>query len=310
MAWQDRHYNQDSFNSGGRGGFAGGIGGRLGGASVVTWLLGINCVVFLLDGVLSSGMRSQGLSPTYWGNFNVEQGLYGLQLWRWVTYQFLHDGFFHLLVNMIGLYFFGSMLEKWWGSRRFLAFYLLCGICGALLLSPIAINTPGLIFNLDLLHAQGVQPIQITIVGASGSVFGILAGAAVLFPHQRVMLLLPPIPMKLRTMALLFLGLAALSVIVGSDNAGGEAAHLGGALLGFVLVKNPGWLNWADRLSTSAIQAGVNKGRFERKRKREVIDQTEVDRILDKVRNKGLASLSRKEKKTLNDATERQKRAG
>ncbi len=305
MAWQDRDYNQDGF-----GGSRGGFGGRLGSASVVTWLLGINCVIFLLDGVLSSGMRSQAVSPSYWGNFNVEQGVYGLQLWRFVTYQFLHDGLFHIFGNMLVLFFFGPMLEKWWGSRRFLAFYLLCGICATVFLIPITINVPGLIFNLAYLQGHGILPTQVTIVGASGSTFGILVGAAVLFPRERVMLIFPPIPMAMRTLALIFLGLAALSVIVGARNAGGEAAHLGGALLGFVLVKNPRWLNWADRFSASAIQDGVNKGRFERKRKREVADQAEVDRILDKVRDKGLGSLTRKEKKTLNDATERQKRAG
>ncbi len=295
MAWQDRHYNQDNFNSGGGGGF----GGRLSSASVVTWLLGINAIIFLLDGVLTSGARTSAVSPSYWGNFNLEQGLYGLQLWRWVTYQFLHHGFMHVLFNMIGLYFFGPMLEKWWGSRRFLAFYLLCGVSGAAVMTLLSF-VPGLIF---------VGPTT-SLVGASGSLFGILAGAAVLFPHQRVMLIFPPIPMTMRTMALLFMGLSFLSVMAGTPNAGGEAAHLGGALLGFILVKNPRWLNWADRLSPSAIQDGVNKGRFERKRKQAVTDQAEVDRILDKVRDKGLASLTRKEKKTLNDATERQKRAG
>jgi membrane associated rhomboid family serine protease len=294
MAWHDRDYNQDGFS-----GSQGGPGGRLGGASVVTWLLGINCIMFLLDGVLSSGTRSQAISPSYWGNFNLEQGLYGLQLWRWVSYQFLHHGFMHILFNMIGLYFFGPMLEKWWGSRRFLAFYLLCGVSGAFLMVLLSF-VPGL-----LMIGPTTQ-----LVGASGSLFGILAGAAVLFPHQRVMLMFPPIPMTLRTMALVFLGLAALSVVVGADNAGGEAAHLGGAILGFILVTHPRWLNLADRLSTTSIQDGVNKGRFERKQKREAADQVEVDRILDKVRDKGLGSLTRKEKNTLNEATERQNRAG
>jgi len=300
MAWHDRDYNQDNFGgSGGGGGGGAGFGGRLGGGSVVTWLLGINAIVFLLNGVLSSGARSQGISPEEWGNFNLEQGLYGWQLWRVVTYQFLHHGFMHVLFNMIGLYFFGPMLEKWWGSRRFLAFYLLCGVSGAFVMALLSF-VPGLLM---------VGP-QTTLVGASGSVFGILAGAAVLFPHMKVMLLFPPIPMTMRMMALLFMGLAFLSVMAGTPNAGGEAAHLGGALLGFILVKNAPWLNWADRFSPSAIQDGVNKGRFERKKKRAAASQEEVNRILDKVREKGIASLTRKEKHTLNEETERQNRAG
>lgn len=301
MAWHDRDYNQEGMSGfGGRGGGGGAsIGGRLSGASVVMWLLGINAVVYLLDGVLSNGARTEGISPKDWGNFNLEQGIYGMQLWRLVTYQFLHHGFMHVLFNMIGLYFFGPMLEKWWGSRRFLAFYLLCGVSGAAVMTLLSF-VPGLLM---------VGP-QTTLVGASGSVFGILAGAAVLFPHMRVMLLFPPIPMSMRVMALMFMGLAFLSVMAGTPNAGGEAAHLGGALLGFLLVKYPRSLNWADRFSPSAIQDGMNKGRFERKKKREVAGQEEVNRILDKVREKGIASLTRKEKNTLNAETERQNRAG
>lgn len=302
MAWQDRDYNQEAmggFGGRGRGGGGAGIGGRPGGGSVVMWLLGINAVVFLLDGVLTSGSRTGGISPYHWGNFNLEQGLYGFQLWRWVTYQFLHHGFMHVFFNMLGLYFFGPMLEKWWGSRRFLAFYLLCGISGAAVMTLLSF-VPGL-----LMVGPGT-----TLVGASGSLFGILAGAAVLFPQLRVMLIFPPIPMSMRTMALLFMGLSFLSVMAGTPNAGGEAAHLGGALLGFLLVKNAGWLNWADRLSPTAIQDGMNKGRFERKQKQARANEAEVGRILDKVREKGLASLTRKERNTLNEETERQNRAG
>jgi rhomboid family protein len=300
MSWQDRSYNQEGGGIGGIGRGGGALAGGLGGGkSIVMWLLIINVVVFMLDSVLSGGARSRGLSPSYWGNFNLEQGLFGFQLWRVVTYQFLHHGFMHILVNMIGLYFFGPMLEKWWGSRRFLAFYILCGISGAFFMTLLA-YVPGLLM---------VGPTT-TLVGASGSVFGILAAAAYLFPKHRVMLLFPPVPMSMRTMALVFLGLAGLSVIVGTENAGGEAAHLGGAILGFFLVKYPRVLDWADRVSPSAIQHNVNKGRFERKRKQELAGRAEIDRILDKVRDKGLASLTRKEKKLLSDETERQNRAG
>ena len=109
MAWDERPYYQDRPQQSG-------FGARLQGASVVTWLLGINAAVFLLDMVLTSGVRTQGISPFLWGNFNVEQGIFGFQLWRVVTYQFLHGGLLHILFNMIGLYFFGPMMEKWWGQ--------------------------------------------------------------------------------------------------------------------------------------------------------------------------------------------------
>ncbi|NJL31790.1 MAG: rhomboid family intramembrane serine protease, partial [Phycisphaerales bacterium] len=84
------------------------------------------------------------------------------------------------------------------------------------------------------------------LIGASGSIYGILLAAALVAPDMKVMLLFPPIPMKLRTMASVFLGIATLQVLVGSANAGGEAAHLGGALLGFLLIKQPWLLGWAE----------------------------------------------------------------
>jgi len=118
------------------------------------------------------------------------------------------------------------------------------------------------------------------------------------------MLIFPPIPMTMRTMALIFLGIAALSLLAGSPNAGGQAAHLGAALLGFILVKSPRLLDWADRFSPSAIQHNVNRGRFERKRKQAAAREAELDRVLAKVKEKGLHSLTRGEKKTLQQATD------
>ena len=114
----------------------------------------------------------------------------------------------------------------------------------------------------------------------------------------------------MRTMALVFLGIAVLSLMAGSDNAGGEAAHLGGALLGFVLVKYPRSLDWADRMSPQAIQRGSRQGRWQKQVEKRRREEKEVDRILAKVRREGLASLTRREKSTLKRATERKREAG
>ncbi len=126
------------------------------------------------------------------------------------------------------------------------------------------------------------------------------------------MLLIPPIPMTLRTLAIVFLSIAALSVIAGSQNAGGEAAHLGGAVLGFLLVRNPRLLGWADRLavpSVQGIQGAVRARQQERLSTREALHEKEVDRILAKVKDQGLASLSEAEKRVLNADTERKRGA-
>lgn len=283
MGWEDRHYNQE----GGASSFGRGLGGK----PMVTYLLVINCAIFLVDAMLGGGTRVGATRYlSVWGNFNVDQAVEGFQAWRLVTYQFLHADFFHLLFNMIGLYFFGPMMERWWGSKRFLAFYLLCGVCGAL--------------PMVALGYADVIPIQAGLVGASGALYGILIGAATLFPNQRVQLMIPPIPMSLRTMALVFLGLSFFSALIG-NNDGGNAAHLAGAALGFLLVKSPGLLNWADRFSAQAIQDGYTKGRYEKKLKKEQASREEVDRILAKVSDKGLQSLSSREKKILQQDTDR-----
>lgn len=286
MGWQDRHYNKDGSGYGG-----GASIGRMQSGSMVMWLLGINCVVFVIDAILGGGTRVGATRYlSMWGNFNIDQAVEGFQIWRLVTYQFLHGGFFHLLFNMIGLYFFGPMMEQWWGSRRFLAFYLLCGVCGAL--------------PMIALVYVGVLPEGTGLVGASGALYGILIGAATLFPKQTVQLLIPPIPMTLRTMALIFLGISFFSAVVG-NNDGGNAAHLAGAGLGFFLVKKPGLLNWADRLSAQAIQDGYNRGRYEKKIKQEQASRAEVDRILAKVSDNGIQSLTKREKKILHQDTQR-----
>lgn len=292
MAWEDRDYSREPEETGFR--------HRLSGHSVVTWLLAINFIVFVLDAILTGSTRGTALSPSYWGNFNFEQGVAGFQLWRWFTYQFIHAGFFHVTFNMLGLYFFGPMMERWWGSKRFLAFYLMCGASGAVLYSLLGLVP-------DLLPGGNLG----TLVGASGSLYGILAACAVLFPQHRVMLLFPPIPMSMRTLALVFLGLAALSLIAGSPNAGGEAAHLGGAALGFLLVKFPASLTWADRIRRPQRPAADSwSGKLHKQRDAEAKEDAQVDRILDKVREHGLQSLTKSEKGILLRATERHRRSG
>ncbi len=297
MAWHERDYNRDEET-----GFDGSPARRRGlpgfsFGSVVTWLIAINCVVFLLDSVFFNAQRGSGLAPSSWGGFTVVQGVHRYQIWRFLTYQFVHANVFHILFNMIVLYFLGPMLESWWGGRRFLAFYLLCGACGALLFIPVALS--------------GVIPANLgtSVVGASGSIYGLLVAGAMLFPRQRVMLMFPPIPMSMRTVALLLLGLNFVMVLAGSPDAGGATAHLGGALLGFVLVKLPGALNFADWKPL-----GDSRDRLARRREKLAAAQhrldEEVDRILAKVKDHGLHSLTNREKKTLRDATEKQRRAG
>lgn len=303
MAWQDRVYSGQGRPGGdpsGRGAFGGLGGGRFDGAAVTLWLIILNTAVFFLDQIFTGSTRANTFSLSRWGSFSLDAAVTHLQLWRWVTYAFLHHGIFHLFFNMLGLYFFAPLMERWWGSRRFLGFYMICAASGAVFFSLLYPIIP----NVDW---------RTGLVGASGGLFGILVGCALVFPDMRVMPVIPPIPMSMRTMALIFLGIAVLSLLVGSEQAGGQAAHLGGAAMGLVLVKfpvllrpfegsrasrRPGKLDWRTRWRQKRLQ---------RHRQQILREQAEVDRILDKVHNHGLQSLTDKEKRLLHRATERQR---
>lgn len=270
--------------------------------SVTTWLIVINCLVLLWDGIFASATRGQWLAVGEHLYFSYDRAVTHLELWRWIGFQFVHGGILHLFFNMLGLYFFGPMMENWWGPRRFLAFYLICGLAGAFLYTLLVLM-PGLI------SVSETSP----LVGASGGLFGILIGAAVVAPHQRVMLLFPPIPMTLRTMALVFLGIAVLTILANSVNAGGQAAHLGGAALGFLLVKQPRLLGWAEHLGPRRGPRYHKPSRLRRwldQRQQQRIEEEDrrVDEILDKVRHRGLASLTATEKRILHRATQRQQK--
>lgn len=145
--------------------------------------------------------------------------------WQLLSYGFLHGSLAHLLFNMLALVMFGAQLEFTWGDRRFLAYYLTC-VLGA-----------GLIQLVVATWAVSGGGSAYPTVGASGGVFGLLLAYGMLFPHQRVMLLIPPIPMKARTLVVVF---GVISLVLGvTGTAAGIAhfAHLGGMLFGWLLIR-------------------------------------------------------------------------
>lgn len=205
----------------------------------VRWLLYLNIAVFVLDMFLRVRIPTMrggyaGLFQ-YYGNFNIPEAMNGWQLWRLFTYQFLHGGALHLGLNMMALYVFGPMMEKWWGTRRFIVFYLLCGACGAWLMAVLA-WTP----LITALPGQAGW-----LVGASGSVFGLLVGVALVAPKLEVKLILPPMWVTVRNLAVIFFLISVAGLLI-DWNGGGNAAHLGGALFGLILIKRPWSLDWAD----------------------------------------------------------------
>lgn len=277
MGLYDRDYTQADFKSQGAG-FASQFG-LPAITLVVKWLLIVNVGVFLLCFLAPS------LADFLFTWFSVYPATIGmsLQLWRVVTYQFLHDtsGFGHILINMLALFFFGPMLERLWGSRRFLTFYLICGATGGLVY-PILANIGWL----------GRGP----LVGASGSILGILAAGAILFPHMRVYVW-GIFPVKLMFLAIVFAAIAILTLLQPSqfNNAGGQAAHLGGMAAGAIYAISQ---SWRDRLKLK-----IRAGQWEKRMASQRNLQVELDRILAKVHDHGLQSLTRKEKNILKEAT-------
>ena len=139
-----------------------------------------------------------------------------------VTHMFMHASPSHLFFNMIGLFFFGPWIERVWGGKKFLFYFLFCGL-GAM----IAHMLVGFDYDSRVLQS---------VVGASGAVYGVVLAFGMLFPETKVMLLIPPIPMKAKYMAMLFIGID-LVLGLGSFNTGvAHFAHLGGALFGFLLI--------------------------------------------------------------------------
>lgn len=145
--------------------------------------------------------------------------------WQLLTYGFLHGNLPHLLFNMLALVMFGTQLEYTWGNKRFLTFYLVCvagaGLC-QLVVASWAVS-------------QGGAPYA--TVGASGGVFGLLLAYGMLFPNQRVMLLIPPIPMRARTLVIVYGAIELFLGITGTAPGVAHFAHLGGMLFGWLLIR-------------------------------------------------------------------------
>lgn len=205
--------------------------------SVVINLIILNVVLFLAQTLLPAGLggerMTQLLGLHFWKSENFG-------LWQTITYMFLHGGWSHLFFNMFALWMFGRILESDLGGKRFLTYYMICGIGAGL--CNLGVNW--LEYNsLAAQYAQsdpaGLQwwANNTTTIGASGAVFGVLLAFGMLHPNDRIMLLIPPIPLKAKYFVIgygileLFLGVTQYST---SNIA--HFAHVGGMLFGFVLL--------------------------------------------------------------------------
>ncbi|TWI10640.1 rhomboid family intramembrane serine protease [Aerolutibacter ruishenii] len=192
--------------------------------SVTRVLLIANGLVFLLQMVVGDvSLAPFMLWPLDSGSDPYAQG--GFLPWQVLTYGFMHGSFMHLAFNMLALVMFGAPLEHTWGEKRFLTYYLTCIVGAAAFQLAVGWWT----------MAQGGEAYP--TVGASGGIFGLLLAYGLLFPNQRVMLLIPPIPMKARTLVIVY-GVIELFMGVTNTMPGvAHFAHLGGMVFGWLLIR-------------------------------------------------------------------------
>jgi membrane associated rhomboid family serine protease len=191
---------------------------------------------FYFDGFERFGFEGVlGLWPINHENFRPYQVF---------THMFTHADIMHILFNMFGLWMFGRVLESVWGPKRFLIFYLVCGIGSALAHMTVAyFQYQDVLQVMEILKATGqteqyerVQLLPFHAVGASGAVMGVLVAFAYLFPNTELMLLFPPIPIKAKWLIIIMIAFDLFGGLGRTSDGVAHWAHLGGAAMGFILV--------------------------------------------------------------------------
>lgn len=276
---------------------------------VVKWLLIANLGIFFADLLIFDNK----LINT--GAFTIASALGEKKWWEFVTFQFLHANLGHVAFNCIGLFFFGPWMERWWGAGKFIAFYLLCGIAGALLyviLVGTGILPQGMAIPLEDGSYASLPTTMQPLVGASAGIYGILIGVAVIAPSMRVSLLFPPVTLTMRNLALILMGISVLLIVFKiGGNEGGEAGHLGGAIMGFFLMRVWIWYQEGDLKVPFNGSRGPRRDIKPKIRPRTRVDlrsESEVDRLLDKISKDGFQSLTDEERDMLHRAAQSQEK--
>jgi membrane associated rhomboid family serine protease len=301
-------YDRDYYRERGRG------IGSLSRWSINTWIIVINVAIFLLE-FLSPSMHRFLEGSGYFSTQRVSWDG-GLQFWRFLTFQFLHRDPLHIGFNMLGLYIFGGMVEEHLGRKKYLAFYLTCGVFGAFMY--MLLNAAGVAWDsLGFRHIPFLlfYSTSVPLIGASAGVLGIIMACAYIAPGMQVQLLFPPVVVRIKTLAYFYVLLAILSLFFGGQNAGGEAAHLGGAAAGAFFIRNSHLLRdffdvYTDSRKTPPRAQGRRPEEVARARQEREAEEREIDRILAKAHAEGIASLTESEKATLRRDTENRRARG
>ena len=290
-------------------------------------LLIVNVIAFFLCLVM-------GKAPD--GNFvlNDMLGLHfflasDFHIYQLFTYMFMHGGWEHIIFNMFALWMFGCVVERVWGPRKFLFYYITCGV-GAGLFQEAAQYVSYIMENLpayDFVTIDGARMTmgsylnQWTTVGASGAIYAILLAFGMLFPEQRIFIFPFPVPIKAKWLVIGYAAIELVSAISTTGDGVAHIAHLGGMVFGFFMIRY--WRNQVEggyngRAAQDAFDKLKNMFGGKRKEKdsftftnerqqdwdfnaKKKATQEEIDRILDKIRKSGYDSLTKDEKQTLFD---------
>lgn len=230
--------------------------------------------------------------------------------WTLITYFFTHEGFFHIIFNMLFLYWFGKIIVEYLGDQRAISMYVVGGIVGGLFYI--------LIYNLIPFYHDRIA--GSLMLGASAGVYAIVVGAATFMPNYTFFLLFLG-PVKIKYIAIFYV-ILSFSQTIGS-NAGGELAHLGGALMGFVFIRQlqrgtdigtpvVSVMEWFKSLfrPRPKIRVTHKSTRFTGTKKNSSAksartEQDEIDAILDKISQSGYESLTKEEKQKLFNASKK-----
>ncbi len=268
------------------------IGGPL--TPMVKRIMIVNGAVFLV--IKFAGLFVPGLPAAVIENFGLShEGLAHFKIWQPFTYMFLHTEFFHVFMNLFGLWMFSGDLEQLWGGRRFLRYYLASGVGAGLCIA---------VMNFILYDRYGISP---STLGASGALYAVLLAYGLTWPNREVLFWFV-LPVKMKYL-LIFFGLVeffgSLNMASGARGNISHIGHLGGILAGFIL------FTAEKRSAASAPRPGVQRGFFDElfrkrkleKKKRDIERRTEakkiIDTLLEKIAREGMSSLTAAEKKKL-----------
>lgn len=269
------------------------------------------------------------VTPSYGIDLTKMLGLHffmasDFRIYQLITYMFMHGNAMHILFNMFAVWMFGRIVENAWGSRRFLIYYLVCGV-GAGIFQEIvqyidySINLSAY-DSVDLgtsIISMNAYLNLMTTVGASGAVYGILLAFGLSYPEERMFVFPIPIPIKAKYFVIGYAFIELFSGLSSSNDGVAHFAHLGGMVVGFLLILY--WSRGNGRIAGGYIDKIRKFFKQKQKPKMKVHygernadyqynaqkkeDQAEIDRILDKLRKSGYESLTVDEKKKLFEAS-------